>query len=71
MRNRQRIDVNHRVTFQLDEETQEMIFKRFVKAVRYRLVQVFPFAWKILLQLEILKSKTKKQASAKSLVCTR
>lgn len=49
MRNQQYIDMNHRVTPKLDRETQEIMFKHFVKADRYQLIQIFALAWKILL----------------------
>lgn len=47
MRNQQYADMNSRVTFKLDKDTQEIMFKHFIKAERYHLFQVFPLAWKI------------------------
>lgn len=44
VRNQQYADMNSRVTFKLDKDTQEIMFKHFIKAERYHLFQVFALA---------------------------
>lgn len=63
VRNQRYVDVNSRGTLKFDRETQEIMFKHFIKTERYHLIQDFAIAQKILLQLE----RTKKPALAKSI----